>query len=139
MGGFNDFQDKANYFEVSSKLRQVSEGLAKILQNEQLTDFEKGLFDWAGDLFGQMDWDSPHWGKEEIPLGVFELATNLRPLFHEKINQLNIPLKQYSENFYKLLKSQGTGLYEKERINQLKTLYPEMSKEIFNRIHQGHI
>jgi len=134
--GSIDLQQQATEFTTSARLQDVASGLGKIAKGEPIGEEEKRKLDWAGNLVGQIDWNSAHYG-EHPELSV--TAANLRPLFYGVCIQQGIMLSRgYSEGIYQTLKS-GCIDSPKDRLNALQKIFQSMANTTLARLHSGQI
>ena len=102
-----NLQDEAELFSASVRLQSVAIGLNKIIDGQQIEGREQENFEWAGNLVGQMDWNSKHYHQREHP-ELCVMATRLRPRFYDALLRLRIPFDaKFSEGLYDTLKSYG--------------------------------
>jgi hypothetical protein len=107
MGLRRNMKREKEFFSSSIKLQAVATGLKKLLDGNPLDPFEIKGFDYMGDLFGELDWESRHYKKEEHP-ELSAIATELRPFFYKAIlvKKINF-VPGYSRRIYQNLKSAG--------------------------------
>ena len=80
IGRLNDISE---LFSASCKLQSTAGGLQKIVDKQQIEENETRNLEWAGNLIGQLDFNSKHYSKEHPELCV--IATKLRPLFYRTL------------------------------------------------------
>jgi hypothetical protein len=125
-----DMQVRSELFLHHQKLRTVSDGLSKLINGRHLTAFERNIFDYMGNLFGQIDWKSEHYEKNEHPeLSV--IATRLRPFFYEAVGDRFFQNSKYLEGIYKTLKSGGEEkVLSQEELYKTQQIFELMIKNI---------
>lgn len=99
MSSIFGLQDEVELLSVSSRLQLVADGLKKIINGQQPEKTEMEYFSWAGDLTGEMDWNSKQYQKHPE---LCVIATILRPKFYGALIKLGIP---FDAGFFE-------GLYE---------------------------
>jgi hypothetical protein len=144
-----EFERQTEAFCDSALLHGVVAGLAKLVGGKPLEDSEKKILEDMGDLFGQMDWYSEQYKRNEHP----ELrgkATDLRPLFYREILNLSVQLKSngihflydkhYSNRIYETLKSGGrTVALAPNELAQVQLVFNSIQKAVLTSIdHNGH-
>ena len=123
-------------FEAGVKLQDVARGLKKIIACEDLTLSEEKTMSWAGDLLGQIDWNSEHYNKEGSS-GIVVLATQLRPSFYLRLHELRIPFDdEYFNRAHLTLKSLGKKGLNAEEIPKFQELFQKMANSISNYLQR---
>lgn len=125
-------------FVQGSNLQFAAESLDKMLSGEKLDTRQIEILRWAGILWGQMEWNSKHFNAEPIVRKYGNLAvvaTSLRPLFYQKVEQLNIPLtKDYSERVYQALRFFDVGQLPKGELSRIRQLLYGLGKELHQKL-----
>ena len=135
---FINLQKTSELIIASSKLQTVATGLQKIVDGNKLSDYELEAFNWAGDLYGRLDWHSTlHRNNEHGELE--SLASELRDIFYKNLLQFAILLdNDYSERTYQTLKSPKDCKLSNEESLQIKTLFEAMHDYALGTLQAGH-
>jgi len=135
MGLVRDVQREGKLLSISTRLQSVAIGLNKIIDGQQIETSETENFEWAGNLFGQMDLDSEHYRRREHP-ELCVIATELRPKLYEAILKFKIPFDaKFSEGLYETLKSYGRKVQLKtDRLRQACQIFQSMGNDILTGI-----
>ncbi len=117
-----DLQKQAQDFSISSKLRNVAEGLEKLTKGELLEDTHLRSFEWTQKLIAQMQ------GYEKHPeLSVS--ATELRPQFYAIFGQ------GYLETIHKILEDYEKNTLLDGELIQMSKKFDEVSSNVLRTLH----
>jgi len=110
MIGCCDLRERAELFATDVRLQSVSSILKNLLEGKFLVTQEKELLRWAGDLVGEVDWNSSAYnlrkGKREVH---FLLTTSkIRPMFYQAFLDMKFPpSRDFLDRLYETLQSSG--------------------------------
>lgn len=77
-----DLNGHAKLFETSVRLSSARQGLQRLIREGEIDANDRRELQWAGKLWGQMDWDSPSYRSDE---SMAVIATILRPYFFDAL------------------------------------------------------
>jgi len=129
-----ELEDISELFSASCKLQSVADGLQKIIYQQKVGEDETKNLEWAGNLIGQLDFNSKYYSKEHPELCV--IATKLRPLFYRTLLKLKIPLKtKFSEGIYETLKSYGRKVnLSGEELGQTCQIFKSLARDTLTEL-----
>lgn len=140
-------REEAEALAVSSKLTRVSSGLTKLIisgcTEGILMKFEQEVFNWAGDLWGQVDWDSKAREERRASPEIAVIATNLRSLFYQELRQAGLLKdnsldRSYMDGVYEMLKGNIYTSLTSEQLRKTQKVIQRISQEILSNLQEAH-
>lgn len=135
-----EMERERDILALSSKLKTAATGLKKLLNGEELVDYEKREIAYAADLLGQIDWDSKQYrGHMHPELSV--IATRLRPMFFKRFVEAGIPSRGgYYDRLCDVLRSSGRVNKESRwEYELIRKVLQSVSDEILSGLQYTHM